>query len=101
MLAVLGERPVGEALLIAQLHARQIEHAVLHGAQHALAAAGAHALVERRYDAEGKVEPGAGIADLGAGDERRSLAEAGGGGRAAGTLGNVLIDLAVLVGTGT
>ena len=47
ILAVFGERPVLEALLVAQLDAGEVEHAVLHGAQHALAAAGAHALVER------------------------------------------------------
>ena len=46
------------------------------------------------------MQPGAGIADLRAGDERRPLAEAGGGGGAAGALGDVLVDLAVLVGAG-
>ena len=46
------------------------------------------------------MQAGAGIADLRAGDERRALAEAGGRGRAAGALGDVLVDLAVLVGTG-
>ena len=46
------------------------------------------------------MQPGAGIADLGAGDERRPVAEAGGRGGAAGALGDVLVDLAVLVGTG-
>ena len=40
------------------------------------------------------------IADLRAGDERRALAEAGGRGRAAGALRDVLVDLAVLVGAG-
>ncbi len=46
------------------------------------------------------MQPGAGIADLRAGDERRAIAEAGGRGRAAGALRHVLVDLAVLVGTG-
>src|SRR5262249_25038454 len=43
VLAVFGERPMREPLLVAQLHAREIEHAVLHGAQHLLAATGADA----------------------------------------------------------
>ena len=89
-----------EALLVAQFHAREIEHAVLHGAQHALAAAGAVALVERADDAEREMQAGAGVADLRAGDERRAFAEAGGRGRAAGALRDVLVDLAVLVGAG-
>src|ERR1043166_5961497 len=100
MLAVFGERPVLEALLVAQLDARKVEHAVLHGAEHLLAAAGAHALVERGDDAEREVQAGAGIADLRAGDERRSLAQAGGRGGAAGALRDVLINLAVLVRPG-
>ena len=87
-----------ETLLIAQFDARQIEHAVLHGAEHFLAAAGADALIERGDDAEREMQPGAGIADLRAGDKRRPVAEAGGRGRAAGALRDVLIDLAVLVG---
>ena len=89
-----------EPLLVAQFYAREIEHAVLHRAQHLLAAAGALALVERGHDAEGEMQAGAAIADLRAGDQRRAVAEAGGGGGAAGALRDVLVDLAVLVGTG-
>src|SRR5262249_21680169 len=100
VLAILRERPMREPLLVAQLHAREIEHTVLHGAQHLLAAAGAGTLIERRHDAEGEMQPGAGIADLRAGDERRPLAEARGRGGAAGALRDVLIDLAVLVRAG-
>src|SRR5262249_34274692 len=100
VLAVFLQRTMREALLIAQLDARQIQNAVLHRAQHLLAAAGADALIERRRDAEREVQPGAGIANLGAGDERRTLAEAGGRGRAAGALRDVLVDLAVLVRAG-
>src|SRR5437870_5077044 len=48
VLAVFLQRPVREALLVAQLDAAEVEHPVLHGAEHALAAAGAVALVERR-----------------------------------------------------
>ena len=43
---------------------------------------------------------GARIADLRAGDERRAVVESGGARRAAGALGDVLVDFAVFVGTG-
>ena len=46
-----------EALLVAQLDAAQVEHAVLHRGQHLLAAAGRLALVERRDDAERQMQP--------------------------------------------
>jgi hypothetical protein len=91
---------VREPLLVAHLHARQVEHAVLHGAGDALALARHGAVVERRDDAERQVQAGAGIADLRAGDERGSLAEAGGGGGAARALGHVLVHLAIFVGAG-
>src|SRR5262249_42937743 len=100
VLAVFGQRSVRQALLIAQLDAREVEHAVLHGAQHALPAAGADALIEGGDDAEGEVHPRAAVADLRAGDERRALPEAGGGGGAARALGDVLVDLAILVRAG-
>ena len=58
------------------------------------------AVIERRDDAERQMQAGAAVADLRAGDERRAVAEAGGGGRAAGALRDVLVDLAVLVGAG-
>ena len=46
------------------------------------------------------MQAGAAVADLRAGDQRRTFAEAGGRGRAAGALRDVLVDLAVLVGPG-
>src|SRR5262249_56586068 len=61
VLAVFGERSVGETLLVAQLDAGEVEHAVLHRAQHLLAAAGADALVERADATEGKMQAGAGV----------------------------------------
>src|SRR5262252_6894102 len=88
-----------EALLISQLHAAEVEHPVLHGAQHALPASGAVALVERGHDAQRQMEAGAAVANLCARDERRAVVEAGGGGRATGALRDVLVDLAVLVRT--
>ena len=55
---------------------------------------------ERGDDAEGQVQAGARVADLGAGDGWRPVVEAGGAGAAAGALRDVLVDLAVLVGAG-
>jgi hypothetical protein len=46
------------------------------------------------------VEAGAGITDLGAGHHRDAVPESGGGGRAAGALRDVLVDLAFLVAAG-
>src|SRR5450759_1800872 len=100
VLAVFGERAFRDALLVAQLNARKIEHAVLHGAEHLLAAAGAVALIKRRYDAKRQMQSGAAVADLRTGDRRRTFAEAGGGGGAACALRDVLVHLAVLVGPG-
>ena len=45
-----------------------------------------------------RCRPGSRVADLRAGHQRRAVAEAGGGGGAARALGDVLVDLAVLVG---
>src|SRR4051812_50064330 len=45
ILAVFLQRPVREALLVAQLHARQVEHAVLHRGGDLLALAGDRWLV--------------------------------------------------------
>src|SRR5262245_9740445 len=97
VLAVLGERSVREALLIAHLHACQVEHAVLHGTGDALSAASRGAMIEGRDDAERQMQAGAAVADLCARDERRSVPEPGRRGGATGALGHVLIDLAVLV----
>src|SRR5262245_37861836 len=99
-LAVLLERAVAESLLVAHLDAAEVEHAVLHRGRDALTLAGPGALVERGEDADRQMQPGAGVADLCAGDKRQAVAEAGGGGGAAGALGDVLIDLAILVRTG-
>ena len=46
------------------------------------------------------MQAGAAVADLRAGDQRRTFAETRGRSRAAGALRDVLIDLAVFVGTG-
>src|SRR6185437_12417196 len=58
-----------EPLLIAQLHATQVQHAVLHRGIDLLPAAGGLALIERADDAERQMKTGAAVADLRAGDE--------------------------------
>src|SRR4029077_15529586 len=90
-----------EPLLIAQLHAAQIEHPVLHGGEYSLTAASGLALIERADDAERQMQPRAAVADRRAGHQRRPVIEAGGRGGAPGALRHVLVDLAVLVRSGT
>src|SRR3954468_3304615 len=97
VLRVLLERTVLEPLLVAQLDPAQVEHRVLHRALDPLAAAGLLALVERGEHAGHQVDAGAGVADLGAGHQRDAVDLAGGRRRAAGALGDVLVDLAVRI----
>src|SRR5258705_10352695 len=52
ILAVLLERAMGEALLIAQLDTGEVQHTVLHGGGDLLSLAGHGALIERGDDAE-------------------------------------------------
>ena len=59
MLAVFRQRPVLQALLVAHLHAGQVQDPVLHGDRHALALAGLGAVIEGRDDAEAEVKAGA------------------------------------------
>ncbi|MGY4369474.1 hypothetical protein ACVW1A_005539 [Bradyrhizobium sp. LB1.3] len=92
---------MGEALLVAQLDACEVEHAVLHRGSDLLALAGMGTMIECGDDAERQMQTGAAVADLCAGDQWKTVAEAGGGGGAAGALRDVLIDLAVFVRSGT
>jgi hypothetical protein len=87
-----------EPLLIAQLDAAQIQHAILHRHIDLLAAAGGVTMMQRAHDAQRKMQPGAGIADLGAGDQRRTIVKACGGRSTAGTLRDVLVNLAIGIG---
>src|SRR6185437_1810142 len=89
-----------EPLLVAQLHAAQIEYAILHRGEHALAASGRVALVERRDDAERQMQPRSAVADLRAGHERRAIVETGRRRGTARALRDVFVDLAVLVRAG-
>src|SRR3546814_14261458 len=78
----------------------EVQHAVLHGRHHALAAARLLAMEQRGDDAEAEVQAGAGLADLRAGDQRRAVTEAGGRGGAAGALGDVPVTIALLIRLG-
>src|SRR6201989_711565 len=96
LVRVLLERPVLEALLVAQLHAAEVQDAGAHRDLHALAATGVRALVERRADRAEQVDRVAGVADLRAGRDGGAVLEAGRAHRAAGRLGDVLVGLRVL-----
>ena len=56
-------------------------------------------MVKRRDDAERQIESGARVPNLRAGDERHVIGKAGGRSRAAGALRDVLVDLAILIGS--
>src|SRR5947209_16660187 len=99
VLAVFLERAMGEALLVAQLDPGEVEHTILHRGGNALSPAGLGALVDRGHNAERQMQPGAAVSDLSPGDQRQAITKARGRCRAAGALGDVLIDLAVFVRT--
>src|SRR3979411_1139793 len=68
VLAVFLERLMGEPLLVAQLDPRKVQHAVLHGGGHFLAAPGHGALIQRGYDSERQMKARAAVADLRSGN---------------------------------
>lgn len=84
---------MGQALLVAEFDAAQVEDGVLHGDLDALAASGVGALVEGGQDPRDGVDAGAGVADLRAGGQWRAAFEAGGGHGAAHGLGDDLVGL--------
>src|ERR1700730_9026817 len=100
VLAVFLERAMGEALLIAQLDAGEVQDAVLHRGGDLLAFARRRALVQRGNDAERQMQAVAAVPDLRASAQRQPVAKAGGRSRTAGALRDVLIHLAVFVGAG-
>ena len=86
-----------QALLVAQLHAAEVEHRVLHGGQHFLPASAAVALKQRGHNAQSQVQAGARVANLRAGYQGGAVVKAGGRGCTACALRHVFIDLAVFV----
>ncbi len=94
---LLEEAQAIQALLVAQLHAAQVEHAVLHRHGHALALAGLLAADVGREDADRQVHAGVAVAQRRGADGRRAVPEAGRRRGAAGALRHVLVDLQVVV----
>ena len=88
-----------EPLLIAQFDATQIQHAILHRGEHFLSPARRVALIECRDDSQCEVQAGAAVADLCTGDERGTVVKPGRRRGTAGTLGDVLVDFALFVGS--
>jgi hypothetical protein len=84
-----------EALLVAQLDPAQVEHGVLHQHRDLLSDAGFLPGDQRGEQADQQVDAGVGIAKGRGADGGWSVPEACGGGRAAGTLCDVFIDLQV------
>src|SRR5271157_3944649 len=96
-LAIFLKGTVSEALLIAQLHAAEVQHTVLHGAGDPLPPARSHPLIQRRDNAEREMKSCSGVADLCGSHQWQPIAKTGGGGRTAHALGGILVDLVVLV----
>src|SRR5258705_5793551 len=83
-----------EPLLVAELHAAEIQHRFLHGHEHPLALAGLLALQEGGEDADQEVVAGVTVAERAAADCRnagRAVPEARRPGFGTGTLGNDLV----------
>jgi hypothetical protein len=89
-----------QALVVAPLHPAQVHHAIHHRDLDILALAGAIALMQRRQQADGQMQAGAGVANLRAGDERRALRRAGCAHCAAHRLGDVFIGLEIRIRPG-
>ncbi len=87
-----------EPLLVAQLDAAQIQHAVLHRHIDLLAAPGGVALEQRGDNTQRQMQAGAEVTDLRPGHQRRAVVETGGGRRAARALRDIFVNLAVRVG---
>jgi hypothetical protein len=82
-----------EPLLVAQLDAAEVEDAAAHRDLDALSTVGVGALVQRGADGTEQMDRVARVPDLGAGDDRWPVLEAGGAHRPAGRLGDVLVRL--------
>jgi hypothetical protein len=97
---VLRKLPARKALVIAELHAAEVHHAVHHRDFDVLALPGAVRLVQCAEEADREMQPGARVADLGAGDERRAIGHPGRAHRPAHRLGDVFVCLEIRVRTG-
>ncbi len=97
VLRILLQRTVRKPLLVAQLDAAQVQHTVLHGTGHALAAPRLLSVKQGSDDAQCQMQASARITDLCTRHHRWAVVKTGCACRAAGTLRHVLVHLAVLV----
>src|SRR5690348_5744240 len=88
-------------LLIAQLHAAEVQYGILHRARHALAFAGLLTLKKCRENSSHEMNAGTGIADLRACHKWESVDFTGCRRGPACALGDVLINFAILVWPGS
>ncbi len=99
ILRIFHQRSRRKPLLITQLDSAKIEHGILHRAGDPLSLAGLFPVKKRGENPGDEMNAGSGIADLRARDQRRAIVEPGCARRAAGALGDVLIDFTVFVRT--
>ena len=92
---IFGQIAARQPLVIAELDAAKVHHAVHHRHLDVLADARALGLPERREQADREMQPRSRVADLRAGDERRTVGHAGGAHRAAHGLRDVLVGLEI------
>ena len=90
---VFAERPAGQALVIAELDATQVHHAIHHRDFDILSLAGAIALVDGGQQPDRQMQSGTRITDLRAGHERCAIGNTGGAHRTAHGLRDVLVRL--------
>ena len=83
---------------VAQFDAAQIQNRVLHRAGNLLSLAGFGTSHQRRQNADRQMHAGVAVAERSGRHRWRTIPEAGGGGRAAGALGHVLVHLQIFIG---
>src|SRR5215467_278391 len=92
----LEDAGTGEPLLVPKLHATEVQYGILHRDGHALSLAALFAMKQGGKDSSYEMNAGAGIADLGARNDRKTIDLTGSRGRSARALSDILIDLAIL-----
>src|SRR5215813_7113031 len=92
----LEDAGTGEPLLVPKLHATEVQYGILHRDGHALSLAALLAMKQGGKDSSYEMNAGAGIADLCARNHRETIYLTGSRGGSAGTLSDILIDLAIL-----
>src|SRR6476659_6633321 len=101
LVRILRERAAREPLLIAKLHAAQVEDRLLHGDLDTLSTTGVRALVQRGENPRDEVDSGTRVTDLSTGRHRRPVLETRGCHRAAHRLRDDFVGFEVEVLAGT